>query len=370
MINKNNLFWQVYLNLENELINLSKYIYFTDVKIKNNNTHQLDTFSPHIADLLVRCCVEIEAISKELYFDNGGTKCKGDKNIYFDTDCIDLLNKKYKTNDVVVFVTSPNFNFTLEDNYKLKPLHKAHERSKILWAKSYQAVKHDRYNSIHLGNIRTLLQSMAALYLLNFYYKDIKINCKLKDLFDIDMSFGSNIFSLEKPDLNGLINLKIIRYATSPYVLKFTDNSYKTIKATQKEELNKLTSNLFRQKEFNDYEISQDLIKLEKMYNNYDEFVKILSKLHLYKLNKKISKKLPFNERKKMFLLTPERNNKLIPKDSFLGENELTEDNIQKEIEETAKLNAIHDLFYIISKPQNLINNGDCEILIDNGNLT
>ena len=75
---KSDIFWQTYLNIENEVIGVSKYIFFTDEKLvygKNGmvsefcNT-QLETFSPYIADLLVRCCVQIEAISKELYFDN------------------------------------------------------------------------------------------------------------------------------------------------------------------------------------------------------------------------------------------------------------------------------------------------------------
>ena len=78
---KSDIFWQTYLNLEKEAIEVSKYIFFTDEILVNGkggivtqscNT-QLNTFSPYIADLLVRCCVQIEAISKELYFDNGGT---------------------------------------------------------------------------------------------------------------------------------------------------------------------------------------------------------------------------------------------------------------------------------------------------------
>lgn len=56
---------------------------------------QLETFSPHIADLLVRCCVQIEALSKELYFDIGGTKKRGDKNLFFDEDCLKLIDKKW-----------------------------------------------------------------------------------------------------------------------------------------------------------------------------------------------------------------------------------------------------------------------------------
>lgn len=50
----------------------------------------------HIADLIMRVAVEIEALSKELYkdnhrpdiFDENGKK----RNLFFDTDCIKYLN--------------------------------------------------------------------------------------------------------------------------------------------------------------------------------------------------------------------------------------------------------------------------------------
>ena len=93
------MFWQTYLNLEKELIEVSKYIFITDELIMNNKgveetkpyDSQLGTFSPHIADLLVQCCVQIEAISKELYFDNGGSKQRGDKTISYEEDCLKFM---------------------------------------------------------------------------------------------------------------------------------------------------------------------------------------------------------------------------------------------------------------------------------------
>ena len=79
---KSQLFWQTYLNLEKELLEVAKYIYITDTVTSYSKGSlitlscktQLDTFSPHIADLLIRTCIEIEAISKELYFDFSGKK--------------------------------------------------------------------------------------------------------------------------------------------------------------------------------------------------------------------------------------------------------------------------------------------------------
>ena len=70
-------------------------------------TSQLDVFSPYIADLLVRCCVQIEAISKELYFDNGGNKKRGDSSILFDEDCLKLIDIKWKTHEKNVLIVAP-----------------------------------------------------------------------------------------------------------------------------------------------------------------------------------------------------------------------------------------------------------------------
>lgn len=89
---KSEIFWQTYLNLERELLELSKYVYITDHRLVNAGTEikeencpsQLETSSPHIADLLIRTCTEIEALSKELYFELGGEKMRGALNLFFD----------------------------------------------------------------------------------------------------------------------------------------------------------------------------------------------------------------------------------------------------------------------------------------------
>ena len=174
---KSDIFWQTYLNLEKEAIEVSKYIFFTDEVLVNGkggivaqscNT-QLETFSPHIADLLVRCCVQIEAISKELYFDNGGTKARGDSSILFDEDCLKLIDMKWQTHNKTVMVVAPFFNFVKDENRILKPLKEAHKRQGTYWEKAYQAVKHDRYSSLHKGNVKAFIHALAALYLLKYF---------------------------------------------------------------------------------------------------------------------------------------------------------------------------------------------------------
>ncbi len=54
--NEQNLYWPIYKNLEKEVLKLADNIYFCD--------EQMDVYSPHIADLIVRCSIEIEALFK------------------------------------------------------------------------------------------------------------------------------------------------------------------------------------------------------------------------------------------------------------------------------------------------------------------
>ena len=179
-MNKPDIFWQTYLNLEQEMKEVAKYIFVADTvnvhrngqEVTENCETQLQTFSPHIADLLIRGCVQIEAISKELYHDNGGTKPRGDNTIFFDEDCLKLIDQKWATHEKKVLVVAPFFNLTKDENRILRPLKEAHKRSGIYWAKAYQAVKHDRIASIQYGNVKALLQAMAALFLLNLYYRN------------------------------------------------------------------------------------------------------------------------------------------------------------------------------------------------------
>ena len=54
-----NLYWPIYKKIEKEIVELSNHIHFDD--------NQLSVYSVKIVELLIRCVVEIEAISKDLY---------------------------------------------------------------------------------------------------------------------------------------------------------------------------------------------------------------------------------------------------------------------------------------------------------------
>lgn len=96
-------------HLEKEFLKLADYIHFSD--------DQLGTYSMFIADLIVRCSVEIEALSKELYCMLGGNMSPTDlqgnaRDLYFDTDCLDLLEQKRVISKKQIMVSTINFYFT------------------------------------------------------------------------------------------------------------------------------------------------------------------------------------------------------------------------------------------------------------------
>lgn len=192
------LYWQVYKNLEREFLALADTIYINDA--------QQEMYSMKIADLLIRTVIEIEALAKELYLSNRGAVV-ADEDMYFDTVCMAHLNSLWNLDAKVVQVVSPNVYFDKEENKVLRPLHKAHKRgtSSADWNKAYQAVKHNRVKELHRGSIKHFLHGLAALYLLNLYYKNEKIeNLSEKDKGIVDRSFGSSLFAIKLHTIHGL----------------------------------------------------------------------------------------------------------------------------------------------------------------------
>lgn len=339
---KSDIFWQTYLNLEKEAIEVSKYIFFTDEVLVNGkggivaqscNT-QLETFSPHIADLLVRCCVQIEAISKELYFDNGGTKARGDSSILFDEDCLKLIDIKWQTHNKTVMVVAPFFNFVKDENRILKPLKEAHKRQGTYWEKAYQAVKHDRYSSLHKGNVKAFIHALAALYLLNLYYRNDSWVTKYQDISKLDYSMGSAIFTVKPPVANQLWHGNSPTITESPYVVSYQNADYQRIEEMQRKEEQALNDYWINQPELREPAFQAQLQEaVEREKKRSTPRVMHIGELAKYRLNKKIPNTLTFEERKVCLINSKEWNGWINQHNKHLSADELTEDNIQKEID-------------------------------------
>ena len=186
-----NLYWNIYQRLEQELIELTDVIFIDDT--------QIYVYSMRIADLLMRTCVEIEAISKKLYVDNGGTIID-EKKMYFDKVCIDLLERKWLLSKKVVFVTCPTLYFNNDSNKILTPLLHANifGPNSADWAVAYQAIKHSRINNLSQGNIKLFIRALAALYILNLYLRQQIIDLDRDPIGSgVDWGLGSKVFSVK-----------------------------------------------------------------------------------------------------------------------------------------------------------------------------
>lgn len=105
-----------------------------------------------------------------------------------------LIDKTWNAGKKVVNVVSPIFYLTKEDSKVLRPLKNSGKRQGTYWGRAYQAVKHDRYESMPNGNIKALLGAMAALYLLNIYYRNDSWLTKNSDINSQNWSMGSTVF--------------------------------------------------------------------------------------------------------------------------------------------------------------------------------
>lgn len=187
MIEKN-LYWPIYKNLEKEVLLLADSIYFCD--------EQIDVYSVKIAEVLLRASAELESLIKDLY--------RKEKKHEPETPGKALieLNKLWKLDRKIVDISALNMYFQKGSNRTLAPF-QYNNGDKNDFYSIYNAVKHDRAKNISKANIRILLNLMAALYLLNLYFKDekekVRFNTEEYDLYankPICVTRDSDIFSV------------------------------------------------------------------------------------------------------------------------------------------------------------------------------
>lgn len=234
------MFWVIYKNLEKEIIDLSNKLHFCDKQEK--------VYSIYISDLLIRIAVEIEALSKELYKVAGGNMkplddAGNERDLMFDSDCIQYLDINWGITKKRVNVVCPNFYFTKIENLELQPLKDCNKYGQGRWKRAYQAVKHDRVNSLESGNIGNLIRALAALYILNIYYRNKTYNIgTIINTEPFDTRMGSDVFSVliahaeqfnyEKLDIEDTAKSEL---NAAVLIQKYTDESFKMVMKSFKE---------------------------------------------------------------------------------------------------------------------------------------
>ena len=117
---KVNLYWPVYMNLEKEVMELTYSIHFCDELYDN-------VYSAKIAELLLRCAVEIESLSKTLYEVEGGDMKPLDEDgkeryLYYDLDCLKKLDINWALGSKEVIIAAPSIFFTKTEHGIMSPL--------------------------------------------------------------------------------------------------------------------------------------------------------------------------------------------------------------------------------------------------------
>lgn len=184
-----NIYWPTYQNIEKEVEKLLYYIHLDD--------NQLNVYSTKIAELILRICIDIESISKELYI-NLKDSVQNESFLNFDK-AIQFLNKLWKIEEKSIIISSYNCYLSTKkiNPFKVKEKRTGTERLTFKWNNAYQNIKHNRYQSIEYGNIDNLFLALGALFILNIYYKNQSFYLgKDGNLTDFDLSLGSSIFSI------------------------------------------------------------------------------------------------------------------------------------------------------------------------------
>lgn len=185
---KNKAYLQNYLRIEKEVIDFSYYITF--------DLFNLHTHSAYICDLILRCVSDIESISKDIYiecFDNNADRSR----LKFDYDCINKMIEEWSLNERVLRIKEE---YGLDEMSRIiRPFEKVNREGKnnFLWNFSYQALKHNKTESIQtFANLNYLFSTLAALYLLNLYYLDVQIETTIFGFMnnEIQKSINPSLF--------------------------------------------------------------------------------------------------------------------------------------------------------------------------------
>lgn len=165
----NSLFWNYYIMIEDNVVNLSRYIDFRDSNLK--------TCSNEIISQLLNIGSEIDVLCKEICIlkatDKKEMKTYSDwfiKNI----NNIDTLKISVRNTSLGI---QPFKQWKKEDPEVLP------------WWKAYNDIKHNRVKNFEEGNLENLINALGALYFLEmFYIKKIANESKDTNYIDVPMS--------------------------------------------------------------------------------------------------------------------------------------------------------------------------------------
>ncbi len=183
-VQSSKIYFPIYKSLEKEVLELATSIHFTD--------EHINVYSLKIADLILRCSIELESLAKDIYRER--VKLEPPTHT---GECFNWLEENLKLSQKSILIVSHYFHFDKSFKLNFCPFnYKNH--SKNDYYSQYNAIKHDRVKNLHKATINVLIRVLGALYILNLYYKDTKVI--LDDDYTgetFDKSGGSDIFNFK-----------------------------------------------------------------------------------------------------------------------------------------------------------------------------
>lgn len=153
---------------------------------------------------------------------------------------------------------------------------------------------------------------------------------KYLDLGKQDFSMGSTLFAVKPPVVDQLWYGNQPKKSESPFVVTYKDEVYKKIADIQKAEYEALNNYWLQQPELLEPAFLAQLLEAQKDGQRVMHF----GELAKYRLHKRIPATLPFNKRKDLLVNSEEWKGGIYQHNKHLTADELTSDNIEKEIDE------------------------------------
>ena len=146
----NSIFWNYYSMLEDNVVNLSRYV---DIRKSN-----FKTCSNEIISQLLNVGSEIDVICKEI--------CTIDENARKEMKTYSkwFINNFDDIDSVKIFVRNTDLILQPFEGWKKT------KSEELPWWKAYNSVKHDRSNNFEQGNLKNLINSLGALYFFEMFY--------------------------------------------------------------------------------------------------------------------------------------------------------------------------------------------------------
>lgn len=179
ILKHSHIYSPVYYKLEKEVINLSNYIFFED--------NQKDVYSLEIADLIMRCSVEIESLAKDIYRENEKKEPSSPG------ECFRWMDQHWQISNKEITVISPHFHINCLNIFE--PFNYDKDSPEDYYS-IYNSIKHDRVKNLDKATVYCLIRALGALYVLNVYYNAERVNLG-EDTHGqkFDRTLGSQIFA-------------------------------------------------------------------------------------------------------------------------------------------------------------------------------